>query len=311
MTGPGPSTRPRPWRIAQALLALAVVALAVRTLARHWSEFVAQPVQWQISPIWLGASALIVWLCYALLVEAWRRVVISMDQRLDYASAARICMLSNLGKYVPGKVWAIAGTAFLSRQAGVEPAAAVTSAVLLQALAVASGVALVAFVAPATLSGMSPAFRVATAAVGGAAILGVAALSWPPAARALQRLVPIPGLRLRAVPPAVMAVGLGANALAWAGYAIAFQCLLRGLAPAATLRWADAAAVFTTSYLVGLVAVFAPGGIGPRESLFVLLLQGPLGLKLATAMALASRLLLTVTELGAAAPFLIRKGASR
>jgi hypothetical protein len=49
-----------------------------------------------------------------------------------------------------------------------------------------------------------------------------------------------------------------------------------------------------------------------RESAFTLLLAPPLGLKLAVALALATRILLTVTELGAAAPFLlVPKGASR
>jgi uncharacterized membrane protein YbhN (UPF0104 family) len=47
-----------------------------------------------------------------------------------------------------------------------------------------------------------------------------------------------------------------------------------------------------------------PGGIGVREGLFILLLQGPLGVGAATSLAIASRLLLTVAELGAAVPFL-------
>jgi uncharacterized membrane protein YbhN (UPF0104 family) len=63
--------------------------------------------------------------------------------------------------------------------------------------------------------------------------------------------------------------------------------------------------VFTASYLAGFLALFAPGGIGVREGLFILMLQGPLGLGAATALALASRLLLTITEFGAAAPFLL------
>jgi len=64
-------------------------------------------------------------------------------------------------------------------------------------------------------------------------------------------------------------------------------------------------AVFTASYLAGFLALFAPGGIGVREGLFILMLQGPLGIGAATALAVASRLLLTLTEFGAAVPFLV------
>jgi hypothetical protein len=39
--------------------------------------------------------------------------------------------------------------------------------------------------------------------------------------------------------------------------------------------------------------------------LFILMLQGPLGIGAATALAVASRLLLTLTEFGAAVPFLV------
>ena len=52
------------------------------------------------------------------------------------------------------------------------------------------------------------------------------------------------------------------------------------------------------------LALLVPGGIGVREGLFILMLQGTIGIGTATALALASRLLLTITEVGAAVPFL-------
>jgi hypothetical protein len=63
--------------------------------------------------------------------------------------------------------------------------------------------------------------------------------------------------------------------------------------------------VFTASYLAGFLALLVPGGFGVREGLFILMLQGSIGIGAATALALASRLLLTITEFGAAVPFLV------
>jgi uncharacterized membrane protein YbhN (UPF0104 family) len=96
-----------------------------------------------------------------------------------------------------------------------------------------------------------------------------------------------------------------ANAVAWIGYGAALWCLARGLLPQSGLRLQASVAVFTASYLAGFLALFAPGGLGVREGLFILMLQGPLGIGAATALALASRLLLTITEFGAAVPFLV------
>lgn len=304
--------RRRWWRLAQVALALLVVGIAIRKLAANWAELREQTIAWSVRPLWLVASVLIVWAAYALLVEAWRRVVVSMRQRLGYGAAARICMVSNLGKYIPGKVWAVAGNAYLAQRAGVEPHAAVAGAILNQALSLGSGVILVGLLSPAALRQYGSGYVLATVILGVLAILAVLTLTSGRALRLLQRALPSSIPPLAPVSPGVMLGSLAVNAVAWAGYGVAFLVLARGLTPEAALRWSQATTVFTISYLVGLVALFAPGGVGVRESAFTLLLAPPLGLKLAVALALATRILLTVTELGAAAPFLlVPKGASR
>lgn len=98
-----------------------------------------------------------------------------------------------------------------------------------------------------------------------------------------------------------------ANALAWTGYGLALRLLARGLLPGVELSLAQAVGVFTCSYLVGFIALFAPGGLGPRESVFLLMLAPDIGLKPAAALALASRLLLTGTEVLPAVPILLRR----
>ena len=300
------------WRVAQIALALVVVGIAIRKLATNWTELRAQDIVWSVRPLALVASVLIVWSAYALLIEAWRRVVVSMQQRLAYGDAARICMVSNLGKYIPGKVWAIAGNAVLAQRAGVEPHAAVAAAILNQALAIGSGVILVSVLSPAALGAYGSGYVVATLVLGAVAIIAVLTLTSSRALRLLQRVLPGSIPQLVPVSLGVMLGSLAVNALAWAGYGIAFLVLARGLTPDASLGWSQATTVFTISYLVGLVALFAPGGVGVRESAFTLLLAPPLGLKLAVALALATRVLLTVTELGAAAPFLLApKGVVR
>ena len=300
------------WRAAQVALALLVVGLAARKLALNWAELRSQAIHWELQPGWLLAAAAITWAAYGLLVEAWRRVVVSMGQRLEYRDAARICMVSNLGKYIPGKVWAIAGNALLAQQAGVDATVSVAAAMVLQALALASGVTLVGILGPATLRAYGTGYVAATVILGVLAVLGVLALTSGRLLGMLRRVLPAAMPTLTPVPLGVMLAAFAANVCAWAAYGLAFVWLARGLTPDASLTWSQASTVFTISYLVGLVALFAPGGVGPRESLFVVLLTGPLGPKLAVALALASRVLLTITELGAAAPFLlVRKGPPR
>jgi uncharacterized membrane protein YbhN (UPF0104 family) len=54
---------------------------------------------------------------------------------------------------------------------------------------------------------------------------------------------------------------------------------------------------FSIAWLTGLVAVFAPGGLGVREALLVALLRGRLGTADAVVLATASRAVLTIADL--------------
>lgn len=294
----------RPWRWVQATLAVIVMILAGRYLARQWEGFRTQAIDWQLSPLWLLLSVALVWTAYAILVEGWRRVVLSMQQRLSYREAARICMISNLGRYLPGKVWAIAGAAWLAGRAGVHAGVAVAAALILQALALASGLVMVAALAPGAILGLGGGARTTLVAVAAVALGALLVFVIPGLLIRLRPWLPATLRTLMPVAPAAMLVGFLANLLAWGLYGLAFQALVHGLVPDTVLGWPEATAVFATSYLVGLIAALAPGGLGPREFVFVLLLSPSLGPKLAVALAVASRLLLTVTELGASLPFL-------
>ena len=301
--------RPRVWRVVQFVAGALVVGLALRTVALNWQSLRTQPIEWQFSPARILASVLVVFAGYAVLIEAWRRVVLSMGERLPFTTAARIWFLASLGKYVPGKVWALAGAAVLAKRAGVEPSAAVAGAVVLQLLALASGAAVVALTARDAFQSVGQGAEPVLGVVILLSILGVAALTSQSVLDRIGRLLPSSWPRLRAIRPAVLAVAFLANVAAWAAYGVALLMLARGLLPEAGLTLAQSIGVFTCSYLVGFLALFAPAGLGPRESVFLLMLAGEIGLKPAAALALASRLLLTGTELLPAIPLLFRREA--
>lgn len=297
------------WRAAQFIAGALLVALAVRSIAANWQELRAQPIQWRFSPGWIAASILVVFASYAVLIEAWRRVVLGMGERLAFLPAARIWFLASLGKYVPGKVWAVAGAAVLAQRAGVDPSVAVAGALVLQVLALASGAAVVALTARDAFQAVGQVALPIALVVILLSIAGVVALTSQPLLDRLSRRLPSSWPRLRSIPPALVAAGFIANVMAWTGYGIALLLLAKGLLPDVGLSLPQAVGVFTCSYLVGFVALFAPGGLGPRESVFLLMLAGDIGLQPAAALALASRLLLTGTEVLPAVPLLFRRGA--
>jgi glycosyltransferase 2 family protein len=291
-------------RAVQAVVGLSIVFLAIRALIRNWDQLRSQPLDWQLQPGWLLLSLVLIWLMYILLIFGWRSLLIGWGQRLDGWSAARIWVLSSLGKYIPGKVWAVAGMALLSQRAGVAAWAATGSAVVMQALAIGTGAAVAGLSGADVLESAKPGARAGLLLLVAGAIVTVGLLLWPPFLRRLLRLASGQALGERQPAGKGIVIGIATNIVAWVGYGVALWLLARGLLPTSGLSLRLAIAVFTASYLAGFLALFAPGGIGVREGLFILMLQGPLGVGAATSLALASRLLLTVAELGAAVPFL-------
>src|SRR5438093_10890795 len=82
----------------------------------------------------------------------------------------------------------------------------------------------------------------------------------------------------------------------WLAYGLAFWLLARGLGLPPTLPLATATGVFALGYILGLLALFAPGGVGVRELVFIGLLTPALGSGGAVALSVGSRVRLTLTE---------------
>jgi hypothetical protein len=279
--------------VGQAVLALLVAGFVGRALVRHWDEFSALELSLDFHAGSIALAALTVWLTYALLIEAWRRVVLGWGEVLPYRPAVRIWCLSNLGRYLPGKVWGVAGLAVLAQRAGVSGWAAAGSALAMQALAVGTGASVVAVFAPGAVSPLQ-------LVIAGVLALGaVGALTSRSLGERVTRLVR-PDAEFRELSPGTALAAAVITLAGWVAYGVAFWLLARGLLGAGALSLWAAIGVFTAGYIVGFLALFAPGGVGVRELMFVAMLTPLMGSGDAVALSVASRLLLSVTESGAA-----------
>jgi hypothetical protein len=64
----------------------------------------------------IAAAAGVVWLTYLLLISAWRTLLQGWEQHLPLPTAINIWCVSNLGRYLPGKLWSVAGLAVLAKR---------------------------------------------------------------------------------------------------------------------------------------------------------------------------------------------------
>ncbi|HNV73522.1 MAG: flippase-like domain-containing protein [Gemmatimonadetes bacterium] len=281
-------------RLVFALLAVAAVLLAARAIASQWRAFRDSGAH--LSPRWslIALSSVLVLVAYAVLVETWRRTVRAWDAELPWGEAARIWFISNLGRYLPGKVWQIGAMGVMAQEQGVSVVAATGSALVINLVNLLAGFGVV-------LVTGAEFFEARNAALAFGALLLAGIVLAPRlvpfigrlAGKVIGRPLDVPTLPDRAV--WLAAVGC---VVAWLLYGVAFQCFVAGILGQAPGRTSSYIAAFTGSYLAGYIALFAPGGIGVREGSLIFAL-GRFGLAQAGAagvISLTSRLWLTVLE---------------
>ena len=289
------NTRRNVFVAAQWLFAAAIVWFAVRALRGQWANagerLAAVRPQWS----WIALATVIVFLTYWLLIETWRRIVEASGEKLAPNDAARIWFVSNLGKYVPGKVWSIAAMTVMAKNQRVSPVVAAGSSVLTQLVTVAAGIGVALVAGAGTLD--RPVVAIVAAGVIVAGL--IAAPTILPALGRTAGSLTGRQIVLPSMSPKVVWLAMGSGVVAWIAYGIAFQFFVRGVLGSAAGATTSYIAVYAASYIIGFLALFAPGGAVVRESAMVtgMVRLGLTGQADALAVAIASRLWLTVTEL--------------
>ncbi len=298
------------------MVAALFVALLLTERFGEWSRLRAQ-VQgfpWRLHAGWLAAATLLAAAALGVTAAAWVFLFRGTGARIGLGRGVAAWMGSNLGRYIPGKVWQLSGLAIYLRARGHSASAAVATSVQLQVLTLLTGAAF------AGLAGLDAVGRIAGSAWALVAVGVLLALLLHPAV--VRRATRIAARWLReeeaagageAAPPGAL-LGAGvALAGVWLLYGAAFWCFLRGaVGPAATPGPLAATGIFAASYVAGFLVVLAPGGLVVREGAMTGLLVAltPQPAPVAALVAVGARIWATVAELVAvaAALALARRG---
>ncbi|MBN1341322.1 MAG: flippase-like domain-containing protein [Phycisphaerae bacterium] len=306
--GPAPDEQPpaqsspaRKWafRLLKAVVFGAVIYYWCLYVERHWRDLSA--ANWRVDWTAVALACLVTFLGYLLRGCLWapfRRELIGKP--MGCLQAFGISSISWMGRYLPGKVWAIAGKAYLSaggKQDIAENAIAVTVDILwfqISGLILGSAVVF-GVVDRAALPVPSPLVAALIVAIG---LVGCHPRVFCPLFNRFLAWFGKPPLSTRPRYAYVLLFLLG-NMISYALWASGLAILAATIAPIGHSEFASIVAVFSIAWVCGFLAVFAPAGIGVRDSILALGLQTTLILTPAQVVFLvvASRLLSTVIEM--------------
>jgi hypothetical protein len=244
---------------------------------------------------------------------AWRVVLLGIGPPVSEPQVVRIFFVAFLSKYVPGKVPGIIASTKVAAAGGVTFGRLMSAAALSMSLVLLSGFT-VGLLAGVQMMGARAAW------LAGAAVLIVVVLARPHlvnrGAALLLRVLRRPAAATSASARGVR-LAVGWQSLSWVvtGLHLWPLAIAMGAPPARSLALCVGA--FTLATSLGIAAVFIPDGIGVREAVLTAALAVVLPAPAAAVVALASRLVSTVSEvlLGATAlavaEFLIRRKPAR
>lgn len=247
-------------------------------------------------PLPAMAALVLVLAGFAFNVAGWRSTLTLFGYDVGWREATAALGLSVMGKYIPGKVWAMVGRASYSAMRHPWPLARL-SFVSIYAQFVNLWLGLVLGLVGVALMGAPRSWWYAIVPV---LLLLTVSLFTPLGQRWMTGL--LARLSRQAAPAAPrygtgLALALIWYALAWLSWAAGFVAFAHAfpevaVSPAIGLG-------FVLAGVVGILTIFAPGGIGTREAALVafLMLDG-VGVEMATAVAVGSRVWFLAGELG-------------
>ncbi|TDC99663.1 flippase-like domain-containing protein [Nonomuraea deserti] len=276
-------------RLLRVVLALVALGFLGYGLAGNWEETtaaVAAMSPWAV----LGAFAAVLLGQFFMLV-AWREILAGLGTRVPLRVAGRIMFVGQLGKYIPGAVWAYAAMMDLGRDHGSPPRR--TFATISLGLVINIGVAI--SIAAATL-GSQEAVRQAWYLLLIVPVIIVClhpkVLTWGlNLALRVARKEPLESV----LPGRTVVVAVAWTALGWLVYGVHIW-LLAGTAD----LYIVATGAYAFAWATGILTVVVPAGVGIREGALVLVLGPIVGTPAALAVAIVSRLAFTLADATAA-----------
>lgn len=286
-------------------LTIIIVYFLFLQVARHWEQIRDYP--WDIRWGWLALSVATGLVTFLIMSANWQRLIAGFGHHIPLRKCWRIFYLADLGRYIPGKVWALLGVLYLARKEGVEPEQATASFVMVQLFSIP-----VSFLIFAIAFQVDPRILIEQVALLGdysawlftLAMLAITAalVLWP------RQMLAVANWGLARIGRPSITFGLDKSValqlllryfLGWFCYGIAFYFFVRAVAGPTDLNLIAAAGIYNAAYQVGYLSFFAPGGFGPRELVMGLMLTpflGPIG----PAVAVVARLWAIVLETTAA-----------
>ena len=285
-------------RILQYLVVGVIFFFLFRNIYRNWDAL--RHYEWDLDYIKLSISFVLLFAALICMVQIWRFILKKLGSILPFKTSWRIWFFSNLGRYLPGKVWQIMGMVYLCEKENVPKVRTFTAIVLGLSLFSLSGLLLMyvymLLVGTAHFAQYTYVFLFFIPCC----IIVIYPSIFEKILNFFLRLFKKDQVDIRISFKTMVTLFLF-YILIWGVYGLAFFFFVNSVYPVSYLHFPEFVCIFSASYVIGLLAIFVPAGIGVRETLLTTFLSLLIPVHFATVVALLARLWFTAGEMAGAA----------
>lgn len=266
----------RPWlrRSIGIVITVAIFAWILKPIVKNW-PLVRERVMVMNWAQVIAASAMFAGFLFVFRTLTWRRIMRGLGHDLPLAATTRIWSTSELARYLPGVIWQVVGRAYLCKPYGVSGSICSTSQILELAIFLLANlimaVSCLLFLGWRhldTLHGLARFWLVAAGALVPVMLVLIHPKIFYRMVNAVMRRLGKPAieqkLRFREL---LGLLGWSVLGLAWQGLAI--WLVVHELLGLKAAKWWVVAGAYCLAWCAGFLAVWAPGGLGVREAVFI------------------------------------------
>ena len=281
------------------LIAVALIFFLVKRLYKLLAEIEGEVIAFQ-SPLWLIASLMLLLVYFSILGIPWLfSYRAASGKSISFLSGWTFFQLSQLGRYLPGKIGQFVWMLSLSRRFGIEKTPAMFATCVQLAfqccLGCILGLPILRHAETSRLQNwLVSSFQmpyktgVLIASLGLVILGGAVALiyrrrirkTFPPLIEQCRAMFSVSGVLCLT----------GTYLLLWAFLGIAFFVFIKSFTPVSTSQLPIVTGTYAVAWSIGFLSIITPSGLGVREGVLSLLLTSALPPATATLVALLSRL---------------------
>jgi glycosyltransferase 2 family protein len=274
------------------VLGIAAIVFMFYYLFQNWGML--RTYNWDFN-IWkLLLSIVLLWIALASTVFIYRLIFKELaGAQISYLQTFRVINITNIGRYLPGKLWSVVGLIFYTSEYGINKKQTTLAVITNEVAGKASGLVLgiCYFFFSDSLKGYLPAMIIL--------LVGCMIVIHP---WVLDKIINT-GLRIFKKQTIEIEFSYWSILkfvlifiISWLLHSLAFYVLVNSMAPLGSVNLIKFATILPLCWVIGYIILLAPGGLGVREAMLVVMLGEFLPKEVALAIAVIQRLWFTAVE---------------